>query len=361
VRAIAFRGSVLGSLAIGLVASAWLASGSVRAASGGQTLIVRRTWRAARHSRCDRPRPSVFAYRWPVKPFDVQHPIRGNFGDPRTISSSALGADVPSTSGSFTFHNGVDISVPDGTPVYPVASGTASVGYGDEVIVRTGDFRTFQYFHIKPEVRPGQHVVAYRTVLGRVNPQWLHVHLSELDGFQIHNPVDPGHLEPYRDHTIPSVQSLDLSNPSGTSVDPLSLHGKFLIAAEASDLPSIPVPGLWLNFPVTPALVSWKMADASGATIVPPTTVVDFRRTQPPNRDFWRVYAPGTYQNFPDFGRHKYFGLPGRYLFNLTPQPLDTRRVPNGFYDLTVGVADVCGNRGTLTERLRVQNGRPAH
>lgn len=95
--------------------------------------------------------------------------------------------------------------------------------------------------------------------------------------------------------------------------------------------------------------------------MVPSTTVVDFRRTLPPNRDFWRVYAPGTYQNFPDFGRHKFFGLPGRYLFNLTPRALDTRRLRDGSYDLTVDVADVCGNRGSLTERLRVENGRRAH
>ena len=26
-----------------------------------------------------------FAYHWPIKPFDRQHPIRGAFGDPRTL------------------------------------------------------------------------------------------------------------------------------------------------------------------------------------------------------------------------------------------------------------------------------------
>ena len=85
-------------------------------------------------------------------------------------------------------------------------------------------------------------------------------------------------------------------------------------------------------------------------------TIADFRHTEPPNQDFWRVYAAGTYQNFPAFGHHYFFGRPGEYLFNLTRSPLDTARIPNGVYLLTVKVADVCGNRGSLSERVRINN-----
>jgi hypothetical protein len=30
------------------------------------------------------------AYPWPVKPFDKQHPIRGFFGDPRTVFQNGV-------------------------------------------------------------------------------------------------------------------------------------------------------------------------------------------------------------------------------------------------------------------------------
>ena len=69
----------------------------------------------------------VAAYPWPVKPFNKQHPIRANFGDPRTVFLGSIFDDGLSGPGTFLFHNGVDISAPDGTPVYPVVSGTAHV------------------------------------------------------------------------------------------------------------------------------------------------------------------------------------------------------------------------------------------
>lgn len=343
--------------ALAAVALAVAGGRAAAAPAGVGARSIVRTEVVASHSRCDRPRAGALAYGWPVKPFRRQHPVRGNFGDPRTLSSEAvLGADTPRTSGSFTFHNGIDITAATGTPVYPVVSGVAAIGYADEVIVTTGDGRKFQYFHIRPAIRPGQRVVAGRTVLGRVRPTWLHVHLSEIDGFRVHNPADPGHLEPYRDRTPPRVVSLDFDAPDGSALDPERLRGRVVIAADARDTPPRPVPGAWFDMPVTPALVSWRMTAASGAPVVPWTRVADFRRTEPPNRDFWRVYAAGTYQNFPVFGRRYFVGRPGRFLFLLTPRALRTARLPNGAYEITVRAADVCGNVGTLTERVRIGN-----
>src|SRR5205807_778886 len=95
----------------------------------------------ASRSRCGGPG----AYSWQVRPFDRPHPVRGNMGDPRTVYS-VEGA-------SFSFHNGVDIYAPDGTPVYPVVSRIADVERRQEVIVRSPDGRSFQYWHLVPEVR----------------------------------------------------------------------------------------------------------------------------------------------------------------------------------------------------------------
>ena len=329
-------------------------------ASPGQTvspIVVVRHWLPAIGSVCDRSVSGPLSYHYPVRPFLVQHPIRGNFGDPRTlVSEGYIGSDTPRSTGSFTFHNGVDISAAAGTAVYPVVSGRATIGYADEVIVATGDDRVFQYFHIKPVIHAGQHVIAYRTVLGHVLPEALHVHLTEIDGFTVHNPVDPGHLEPYTDHTIPEVLDVVFSDPTSRPVDPTTLHGVVYITADAEDEPPLPVPVPWFGFPVTPALVSWRLTTLTGAVVVPPTTVADFRHTVPPNRYFWRVYAAGTYQNFPVFGHIYFFGKPGRYLFSLTPNGLDTTRLRDGSYILGVQAADVCGNRGLFAERIIIHN-----
>jgi hypothetical protein len=327
--------------------------------SVAQASNEKRTWSPARNSPCDRPHRGRFVYHYPIKPFDRQHPIRGNFGDPRTlVKEGEAGSDTPRTPGSYSFHNGVDISAATGTAVYPVVSGTARIGYADEVIVSTGDNRVFQYFHIRPTIKPGRHVIAYRTLIGHTLPEYLHVHLSELDGFHVHNPADPGHLEPYHNHTIPIVRTLEASTAGGHTIEENDLHGLVRFAADALDVPPLPLPGEWLGVTVTPALIRWRLAGPNGRMPVPWTTAADFRRTEPPNRDFWQVYGAGTYQNFPVFGHHYLFGLPGRYLFELTHRPLDTRRLANGAYQITVSAADVCGNTSTLSVPVRIHNNR---
>ena len=50
-------------------------------------------------------------YSWPLKPFDRAHPVRGYFNDPRISGRSRA------------FHFGIDISAPNGTPVYAVRGG----------------------------------------------------------------------------------------------------------------------------------------------------------------------------------------------------------------------------------------------
>jgi hypothetical protein len=146
----------------------------------------------------------------------IAAPDPGQLRRPRTVAEAGgLGSDSPLTPGSFTFQNGVVITANTGTAVYPVVSGTARIGCGDELIVETEDERTFQYFHMYPAVVAGQRVVAYHTILGTVLPRCLHVHLSEIDSFRIHNPVDPGHLEPYVDHTVLVVETVEFAKPGG--------------------------------------------------------------------------------------------------------------------------------------------------
>jgi hypothetical protein len=94
-----------------------------------------------------------------------------------------------------------------------------------------------------PAVVAGQRVVAYHTILGTVLPRCLHVHLSEIDSFRIHNPVDPGHLEPYVDHTVLVVETVEFAKPGGGVLEPdPGLPRLIQIAADATDTPAVPVP-----------------------------------------------------------------------------------------------------------------------
>src|SRR5687768_15684489 len=63
----------------------------------------------------DRSSAMASGYGWPVRPFDVQHPIRGQFGDPR-IGMTPNGVH-------HSFHFGVDVSAPNGTAVYATMDG----------------------------------------------------------------------------------------------------------------------------------------------------------------------------------------------------------------------------------------------
>ena len=301
------------------------------------------------------------AYGWPIKPFDRQHPVRGGFGDPRTVFWHEIGDSGLDGPGAFSFHNGVDIAAPGEPPVYPVQSGYAYSINNAAVAVRTGRGVTFQYFHVRPtRAWLGARVVARRTVLGYVLPAAAHVHLAEIVNGRIVNPLQPGHLRPFRDTTRPTVSEVELRGMNEQLVNPLAVTGPVSVVADAFDTPPVLVPGAFAGLPIAPQLFAWSLRMSTGRVAVPRTTTIDFRRTLPPPRDFWRVYARGSFQNFPTVGRRFFGGMPGRYLFRLTPKPLDTRLLYDGIYLLTVEASDARGNKTSFTERIRICNFDPA-
>src|SRR5436189_127003 len=214
------------------------------------------------------------AYSWPFKPFNRQHPIRGFFGDPRTVYYNGILATPFVGTGIFSFHQGVDIVARDGTPIYAVADGTAHyLGSATLNLITKGGV-TFQYFHIVSVVGEEQPVRAGKTVLGYVQPPFGHVHITEIN--------------------------------DGKAVNPLQV-------------------------------------------------TADFRKTLPPNSTFFNVYAHGTYENAPRFGREQYASMPGRYLFLLAAS-YDTTTIPNGVYTITVQAADERGNSTFAARRISVLN-----
>ena len=304
--------------------------------------------------------PAAVAYSWPLRPFHHAHPIRSNFGDPRTIFANPFEPDGVFGDGGFAFHNGIDISSAPGQPVYPVASGVAHVRNMAAVTVRSSRGRVFKYMHITPDVYEGQPVAAYKTVLGHVDGVAQHVHFSEIDRSTVVNPLGTRHLVPYDDSTKPRVASVVVLQPNGRKLNAPGVTGSIQLAAEVFDAPALPVPGSWYGYPVAPAYVYWSLVSSAGRAIVMPTTVADFRYTVPPNRAFWRVYARGTFQNKPRFGSQQFRTLPGRFEFRLTQKPLDTHKLRDGTYVVRVVAEDTAGNRISRTETITVCNADPA-
>jgi hypothetical protein len=150
-----------------------------------------------------------------------------------------------------------------------------------------------------------------------------------------------GHLEPYRSATRPDVVALDAVGPGSVLLDPAQVTSPFELVVQAQDMPPLAVPPPWQSLPVTPATVRWRLTRADGRVLVPWTFAADFAVTIPPNRDYWRVYAPGTHQNFVGRSQPQ---LPGSYAFRLTPP--STHLAP-GRYTATVQVSTTDGNRST--------------
>jgi hypothetical protein len=327
----------LGAVAAALFASPLAASAGARhplAYTGGlwQGLVARCGAVAA----ADEPYP------WPLRPFRQQHPVRAFFGDPRNLVSDVDQPLTPQSPGTFSFHNGVDIYAAPDQKVYPVVSGLARVANPQEVVVHTRDGRNFQYWHIAPLVRTGRWVTASKTVLGTAIPRRGHLHLTEMRGTCAVNPLAPGHLEPYVNATQPEIVALSAVGADGAVLDPTQLAGPFGLVVQAQDQPPFPVPPPWENLPVTPAAVKWRLTGASGRVVVPWTYAADFAVTIPPNRDYWRVYADGSHQNF--VGRGASPQLPGTYTFRLTPP---SSVLAPGRYTVSVSAFTTGGNRTT--------------
>jgi hypothetical protein len=299
------------------------------------------------------------SYGWPVKPFDQPHPVRGNFGDPRTVFDGQRSpSTIDSGGGMFQFHHGVDISAPDGTPVYAVADGTITRTHGDRVTVECGNGRAIEYWHVTvAHIRVGQHALAGKTLLGHILPKREHVHLTQLENGRPVNPLGPGRLTPYRDTTRPSVLAISFRRGDlGATLRPETLSGRVTLLAEAIDTPALPVPGRWHGFPVTPALVTWRVETLGGKTISGPHVARDVRYTIPGTDEFWMTFARGSHQNWPVFADGKARGMTGRYLFRLGAQPLSVDQLQGGTYKLVVSASDTAGNATTRVQIFSVDN-----
>ena len=256
-------------------------------------------------------RVAPHAYRWPVKPFDRQHPVRGFFGDPRIANHGR----------SRQFHFGVDISAPNGTPVYATITGRVWIHslHATTIAVVDESGVEHSYWHVVPTVRTGDRAVAYRTVLGHIEAPYGHVHFSERRDGRYLNPLRPGALGPFADHTNPRVLSLRAERGD--------------LVVQVADETPLAVPRPWHDLPVMPSLVRWRLLAASGRPVSGWSTIVDFRLTIPSASAFDSTWAAGATQN--------HVRAPGRYRLFLA-RGLDARSLRGRVVE--IAVSDSRGN-----------------
>ena len=263
--------------------------------------------------------------------------MRGSFGDPRIGPS---GNEIVRT-----FHFGIDVSAPDGTPVYATATGTVSVhgAHPDTLLIARPDGSAFEYWHVIPAVRAGQRVVAYRTVLGHIATGWGHVHFAERRGGTYLNPLRPGGIFPYADTTCPGIGEVRFER-AGIRQEARGLRGRLDIAVRAEDAPPLSAPAPWRELPVTPARVQWRIVGEHGNSVTPWQAVHDVRQVLPTGA-FESVYSSDTRQNRPN--------RPGVYRFNLA-RGWDAGSLPAGLYRIQVLVADTAGNTARLSQPFTI-------
>jgi hypothetical protein len=308
------RGGLRRTLLIVLVAcntaiiSGGNSSGSAAvSAPGGVTILSERLGSSV-------ARPT---YGWPLKPFNRPHPVRAYLNDPR------ISADGSSKS----FHFGIDIGVPEKTPVpvYAVESGTARLVNGFAIMVWGP--RTFGYWHVIPAVRSGQFVRRHQ-LIGR-SMGWNHIHFGEYSDGQWINPLRPGGLGPFFDRTVPTLEKLTFEH-NHVALDRNHVSGTCSLVLVAFDTAESILPAPW---PVAPAVIRWRVIRAE-RPLTGWHTVLESRQTFPKDA-FASVYGPGTAQNHP--------GYPGLYRFSLA-KAWTSKSLPNGSYAIEIKAADIRSN-----------------
>jgi hypothetical protein len=287
------------------------------------------------------------AYPWPVKPFGAQHAIRGGFDDPRSLRGSV----DPTVDNPLSFHDGVDIQAPDGSPVYAVAPGFVSSPAPSAVAVSAGGV-TFGYWHVVPVVGSPDYV-ARGQLLGYVRPGAGHVHLAEKRFGGYVNPVRRGGLAPYHDRIPPVVNALVFYRcGTGDEIVATAINGCVDIAVDAYDPPSLTPKAPWSNVVLAPSRITWSglFSANSWRPVGFEADEVNFTRMLASD-DVRDVYGPGTRQNQA--------GWTGDYRFRLA-QNVATTLLGDGAHVLWVTATDVRGNATTRALTFTVANEPPA-
>ena len=286
--------------------------------------------------------PAAAAYPWPVKPFNVQHAVRGGFDDPRSLRGSV----DPVVDNPLSFHDGIDIQARDGSAVFAVAPGIVSHPNRSAVAVTSGGI-TFGYWHVYPAVGVGSYIGRGQLV-GFVRPGAGHVHLAERRFGRYVNPLRRGGIAPYSDTTPPNVRGLIFYRcGTRTELPSTALSGCVDLAVDAYDPPSLQPKAPWADVVLAPSRISWGglFGPEAWRPVGFAPRIVDFAQFEVSG--VRNVYAPGTRQNQRNWQ--------GDYRFRLA-RNVDTNLLGDGEHSITVTATDVRGNSTTRALTFTVAN-----
>lgn len=287
--------------------------------------------------------------RWPVKPFDGPHRVRGTFGEVRGLIGVAGAAGLTGPRlhdflaglnpvlpvGRRIIHHGIDIVAPDLTPVYALTDGIAKWGGANNYsrFVRVGDF---EYVHLKDPIREGARVKAFSTVIGKVFPGQAHVHFTRWAGGRPVNPLGFGGMLGYVDTAPPEIHDLLAYRNSGARVNVQKINGGVALFVNATDVQSNGGnhTGVYK--------LGYAIKNASGATVVGPYKCFQMD-VAPPD-------AIGNVLYTTQSTRHKFDPFFWTRLTVKSPSAdglLHTGHLPPGAYTVEVTAADIAGNTTT--------------
>lgn len=212
-------------------------------------------------------RPPGAQLGWPLRPFHIQHAIRAGLNELRPGS----------------MHVAIDIQARDGQRVYAVQAGVAHVfgQWGPNARVQVGNYI---YWHIHPDVRNGQWVTPFHTILGTVLLDYGHVAFSEVNAAGDYvNPLRPGGtvLVPWSDTVRPVIGPPSVSPGGGVVVSAYAPQSYIRFTTYFT--PVLAIAGL-----------AYRLYRPDGSPVTP--LEWSFRGTHLlPFSERWRIYAPGAH------------------------------------------------------------------
>lgn len=234
-------------------------------------------------------------YPWPVTPFFNSHDITGSFCEYRSTT-------IPGH-----FHNGTDIPMPDGSPVYPVRDGIVSTidPQGSDAYVRVQD-KAYVHIMPNPALSVGDSVFASQTILGHILTGLGHVHFTNgYVGSEMNSLLMNSGLTPFNDPWLPIIRYVRFYQNNTTNEFPTNqLSGRVDIIVKVDEQTGPPgSPTSRLNNGTYK--IGYKILSADSDTVVyePPNGGLRFKfDTKPSNSYIDIVY----FQSLSSTSSHVY-------------------------------------------------------